>query len=412
MRIITLARHVLAKRNPITDWILTLILELYLKLNLYKAQSLTALSITKRKTSLSNVLNEITGKGIYLPISYNRAIQLINDFDQKVGILITAHWLTYIFDYQEKAEYVWAHFPLFYSIAFEMHEIQDPNKVKHMFIRDTILRDPYTTLTFKHRYFNNARDLLTRTIRILCNNHEGSLISYINSILENCSVHETNWIRIIAASLNALTYDKRLPEEKVKPNKIQNYAEKKGFIIQNIEKIIDKAKFNKIHIPGTKRLWSALRDYILNPYLNQLLANKCNSIRKYVKEINMNILDGERHLKQLELPGDVWNTDFFNRYVKKINAPHDIIINNSRDSARRLYLWLSRQEASSKIPYDKLYPIYLDVTWRLFWQDVFMRQSKEIAYTIISELGELNTEGEVIKAFNIIKNMLNLNISS
>jgi len=407
MRIITLARHILAKRNPVTDWSLALILELYLKLNSYREQSLTVLSTAKKRTLLSNILDEVTNREIHLPMNYDEALNLINSFDRKAGILVTAHWLTYIFDYQEKAEYIWAHFPLFYSMALEMHETQDPNKIERIFIRNTMLRDPYTTLTFKHR-FKKPKSLLIRTIKILCNYHEGSLTSYINSVLENCTVHEANWIRLIAASLNALTYDEKLPKEEVKPNKIQDYAKKEGFIIQDIAEIIERAKFRKVQVPGTKRLWSALRDYILNPYFNLLLANKCNIIRKYIEEINRDIINGEKHLEQLELPGDVRNKDFFDNYVASISAPKGVMVKNPRICARRLYIWLSRQRDSSTIPYDRLYPVYLDVTWRLFWQDIFMKQSKEIANIIVSELGRLNTEEEVIRAFNIIKSKLNI----
>ena len=408
MRIITLARHILAKKSPITDWSLALILDLYLKLNSYREHSLTALSTAKERTPLSNILDEITNRGIHLPMNYDEAINLINSFDRKAGILVTAHWLTYIFDYQEKAEYVWAHFPLFYSMALEMHETQDSNKIKRIFIRGIRLSDPYTTLTFKHRYFNKSKNLLIRTVEILCNYYEGSLTSYINSVLEYYTVHKANWIRFIAASLNALTYDEKLPKEEVKPDKIQDYAKKKGFITQDIAEIIKKAEFSKVQAPGTKRLWSALRDYILNPYFNLLLANKCNIIRKYIEEINRDIINGEKHLEQLELPGDVRNKDFFDNYVASISAPKGVMVKNPRICARRLYIWLSRQRGPSTIPYNRLYPIYLDVTWRLFWQDIFMKQSKEIAHTIVSELGQLNTEEEVIKAFNIIKSKLNI----
>ncbi len=60
-----------------------------------------------------------------------------------------------------------------------------------------------------------------------------------------------------------------------------------------------------VKVGGTKRLWVAVRDYVINPYFSGLVSARCESVSGYLKEINGDLLKGEHYLGQLELPGDV-----------------------------------------------------------------------------------------------------------
>jgi len=53
-----------------------------------------------------------------------------------------------------------------------------------------------------------------------------------------------------------------------------------------------------------------------------------------------------------------------------------------------------------------LYPVYLDASWRLYDVDLFVNKSSDIISRIRDEVGELESEDDVVKAHEIIRSVL------
>ncbi|MHA1593923.1 MAG: hypothetical protein ACTSXX_04185 [Candidatus Baldrarchaeia archaeon] len=205
MRVMTLAYNVLSKRFPVSGWELDLVVRLYQAYAVSRYKDVfTPFAIEEWRKAFDHIFKLSISTGM----SYGEFMKVLMDVDEKSGVFITAHWLTCIFDYQEKSEFVWAHFPIFYSIAHEIHGSRDASRVIKRYVKKRWIEDPYTGLRFRHRYHKAATGLLTRAIENLCK-YGGTLTLYIDKALRECGkVGKRNWIRLMTAALNMLTYDK------------------------------------------------------------------------------------------------------------------------------------------------------------------------------------------------------------
>lgn len=311
MRIMTLAYNVLSKRFPALSWEFDFAVRLYQAFVRSKYKEVfTPLASDEGKKTFDHLFE----LSISTNMSYDEFLRVLMAVDEGSGVLVTAYWLTCIFGYQEKSEFVWAHFPIFYSIAREICESKNASYVTKRYIKEKWVEDPFTGLRFTHRYHKDAGRLLTRTIEILCE-HGGTLNLYIDNMLKRCDmINEENWIRLMAAALNMLTYD----EKACVDEDLYEYAEREHFILPKETELA--LNFKKVKVGGCKRLWVAIRDYIIYPYLNRLVSASCRSVSQYLNEIYRDLLGGERYFEQLELPGDVWNEDFHKKMHRAFSS--------------------------------------------------------------------------------------------
>jgi len=360
--------------------------------------------VTEGEKRYKDIFQE--SKTLSLSLSPEKFLKRLYKIDKNKGVFLNAHWLTYLFDYQERVEYIWAHFPLFYSIANEIAEEDNPDL--YQYLKKERVIGPWTGQRLSHRFHqvHKLNDMVKKTAETL-SNYNGSLTKYIDETLQECSIVDNeNWISLVAATLNILTYEKNNDTLS-----LSQYAEDKHFIIKN------KNQPWKIKTGGEKRLWSALKDYLLDPYFRKLFINSIsnkNRIKKYLKELDEDIIKYEIYLSQLELPGDLWNEDFFKYYFsnfKKIsdNRIRKIFVTNSRMSARRLFYWLHQQDTfKTRMTSEHLYPIYLDASFTIRKNDLLflMKHSKHIKSIIEAKIKNTNTESTVLRAYEIIRREL------
>ena len=109
-----------------------------------------------------------------------------------------------------------------------------------------------------------------------------------------------------------------------------------------------------------KRTWAALRDYLKGSLHRNYICKVLDAYeRKYPDYVLKRWRNPEPYLDQLELPGDIWNNEFFKRielYVKDITGKE--YRGKSPQAIRNVYDRL-RDEASRR----KLYPEQFDVTF-------------------------------------------------
>ena len=286
-------------------------------------------------------------------------------------IFILSHWLTYIYDIRMPAEVTWGNlYPIMFLLSHEY--ITNCKKVNI----DNLLSKycpgcnagdrkwVYKScncidLEYGRGGFDRMQRLyekVKRTLEIL-QQYDCSIVKYMAESLEyvknNCSniSIEDNWIRIIAYALNILTYEntKRL---NCNNSKFRQY--------------LKQSNGTYTYIGGKKRLWSALKDYIMTPAYVEIILYK---LRKYnmtsyelYKRFN-NIHDTmckncfdlwiQDFVEQLELPGDRWN----NR-IKDVIARYIGIQNTKNISARDVY-----NMHISILKERKLYPIHLEASY-------------------------------------------------
>lgn len=403
MRIASLASSIISKQKPQANFTFYLVMNLCRQFIYARSAGLiTCLAFKEYVEPLKHLFNKCSG--LNFNICAEEFYKILRELDMGSGVFILTHWLISIFDYQERAAYIWEHFPLFYSIARELYLEKDANIIENKFIREDRIIDPWTGQRFTHRFYvRRERNTLLKTLKTL-SNYGGSLANYVDDKLRECScINENNWIRLLAVALYALTYD--VEEQDVKD--ICQYSSEKHFSLQY------NVKPYKIKVWGNKRLWMATRDYVVDPYFRLLLINclsKNNPVRQGLERLNEDIVKNEKYLEQLELPGDVWNNMFWEKYLIKMKEEKPvlerIIIRDSRTSARRLFHWLSQHSKySSRVRRERLFPVYLDITFSLRKNDLdlFIAKSKSIKLDIENKVGILNTEEHILKSYSILR---------
>jgi len=204
--------------------------------------------------------------------------------------MVLAHWLTYIFDYQMPTEDVWNKiFPIMAYMAFRYRKGDTYTKIidEHIFQRDNNFEFRLCKkgeFSFKHRF--GGKHGLNRMVKKTLKELEGygrSLVAFMLEKSNNAAEHE--WVRTLYGELYTLTYG-----------------------------------VNGEIYWWHKRCWSALRDYLKGPMYRIYVCDALKEFKSYRSAIEK-WSNPEPYLYQLELPGDIWNTEFFNRIYDDFIAP-------------------------------------------------------------------------------------------
>lgn len=100
-----------------------------------------------------------------------------------------------------------------------------------------------------------------------------------------------------------------------------------------------------------KRIWAALRDCKKHGLLSEIFT-------KGIKDQNNQEVWNEDFTKQLELPGDIWNTRFFEKCIEPFAKNMEVSLRGKKTSKVVRDLW---EKIKSKCP--ESYPEQLDITF-------------------------------------------------
>jgi len=428
MRIHQLGSFFNQEEYPPSSWIMDLVFRLFQSSYRSKYSELFS---TPKDRILSRI--EKTLGNVRFEIDKSELHDILRKIDQDTGTIVTAHWLTYIFDVQEKADFIWAKFPLFFSLATKLNSRSaDPNQLKKTYAKERIVWDPITGMELKHRFYAAKEDKapekklhlklkenMERTIDNLV--PYGSIPKYIAYMFPNAKTDlEEDWLRLVAAALFWLTYynsDKFSKEPD--RSKLREFALKTGFV-EDSKQLSDKES-KKVRFTHFKRLWAALRDYTMDPYYRRLFIAgmpRNNTIRKHMEKLDSDPMRYETYLAQLELPGDVWNE----RLVDKILCGNlqrklkdegfgNIVGKGLKSSiaARRLYRYITKDITKGEVQEEsikkQLYPVYLDASFKIREENLgqLIDRSSEIRQTIQGKYGPLKNRESVVQAFETLR---------
>jgi len=168
-------------------------------------------------------------------------------------------------------------------------------------------------VNFKSRFFPSDYYNIRYTLDLL-DEYEKSLTYFIAQAYRNNKNDKEHLIQKILFSLHLLTYyylEKNgqpsyedIKEQKIDVNKRTKEVKK---ILDN--PVLFEKKFKKFlegNIYRQKRAWCSLRDFLKSPEYNDYFKN---SIKNYLSENEISELLSIEMLRQLELPGDVWNNN-------------------------------------------------------------------------------------------------------
>jgi len=280
------------------------------------------------------------------------------------GVIVTAHWLTYIFDIQEKVEYIWSRFPIFYFMAFRLLSDFNYERIKRDLIKSSQIMDVNINMSLKHRLEKKHKFLkaLLRTMKKLAEN-KNSLPEYLSRAI---SISSKNWIKQVAISLSYLSFNRE----------------------------------------PRKRTWSALKDWICEPIMAYLLWNSSRGALKDKMSVVVNkpISEWEENIEQLELPGDEWNKRFIQRF-KRVIAKYRMK-SSARKGIRKLYEKLNKSQ-NNLMKRERLFPIYLDISFTVRGDLLtqLIKKSSTIIRRLEMELGNYTPieEHEIIEAYKLIR---------
>ena len=117
MRIQQLASYFIEEACPSTSF--TFDLAIGLCQSFLKAKYFSLFALIGTDSSLSSIyskVEEISGR-LNFKLQKEDLEEMLYTLDGDKGVFLTAYWLTYIFDMQERVEYVWSRFPVFFSIT-------------------------------------------------------------------------------------------------------------------------------------------------------------------------------------------------------------------------------------------------------------------------------------------------------
>lgn len=265
----------------------------------------------------------------------SRAHVGVDGNELKPADMVLAHWLTYIFDYQMPAErVVWNEaFPIMAHIAYRYRKGDSCEQIirghiKLVKSRSNVEKENFEFCagqsSFTHRFGRKDRldKCIERTLSGL-ETYDRNLVTFMLEKSRNSPADK--WVRDVYCALYELTY-------------------------RNTEEIYY----------WHKRTWSALRDYLKGSFHRNYICKALDAYgTKYPDNVFKRWRNPEPYLGQLELPGDKWNNEFFERielYVKDIT--HREYKGKSSQAIRNVYDRL-KDEANKR----KLYPEQFDVTF-------------------------------------------------
>jgi len=264
--------------------------------------------------------------------------------------LVLAHWLTYIFDYMFPGEKVWGRcLPITIKVA---HDFQSERKDIDQIRKDATKREVDkktkktreslvirgTPLKFSH-FPENTHPRVWRTLHLLDKLDVGR--DFVRFLLSQTEGED--WVRRVAWALNTLTYSKE--------------NEEKALELLRNRRIPQQLGDEVLGYP--KRLWAALRDYV-KPWRwrDEVVKRAINEHRSEYPEAVRLWEKSENYLDQLELPGDQWNEEFFER-VKLLRE----LKKQERCKGRAARVLLRRLFSKYQKELRGCYPEQFDVTF-------------------------------------------------
>ena len=266
---------------------------------------------------------------------------------------ILIHWLIYITDRGKRADILW--------------EKSTP-KIKELVIKyfdKKISKKEYAIELFENwekeeknkiPAFPSDLESIKRTLLILLD-YDKDIIHFITRKLSEWSMnYPENYCPRVAFSLYLLSYKDvgSLAREKKLREFSQDELNKKMDVAKEI--LNDDAKFEKEFrkwYSGNerwhKRIWAALRDYKKHRLIQGTFTE---GIRE---NANRNVWKKD-FTEQLELPGDIWNTRFFEKCIKPIAETIGVNENNAPKVVR--ILW-----EKIKFMCPETYPEQFDITF-------------------------------------------------
>jgi len=221
---------------------------------------------------------------------------------------------------------------------------------------------------FISRYYPADYKAILNTLKVL-ESYSFSFARYVKSVLETdfLDLRSEDSIRKLLFALYLLSYhntgqpkadnidfEKFLSEAASRAAKIKS-------ILSSQEKFLKEFNsFVEDDIYGQKRAWCALRDYLKNPefnkpFLDALQAAGCKEVDK---------LKAKELLKQLELPGDVWNNNLKFRKCMLKGTGYEKSEESLNLVLRQIY-----EENKPAIGYPEQFDISFDLVQRMCEQD-------------------------------------------
>ncbi len=275
----------------------------------------------------------------------NDACQALNS-QQKV----LAHWITYITDMRMPVEAVWGRgLPVFAELVHEYTETEkDPVRLLAQYTKSLdpsgkkvpTLSNKSGTVQFTPRYHWHYGQII-QSLHIL-ETYGRSLVQFMKHWKEQYE-SEDNGLRHIAHVLDLLAY--RQPEEQARL-----IIESRSRLEQDYLRWEKKMESPQGH--GRKRLWAALRDYLKSRPLKYCIAESFSWPETF-------------DLRQLELPGDIWNDRFASAFLHPLAERNGVPLKTA--SGRSLSAPALAKQIDSAVrkfdPSTPFYPERLDVSF-------------------------------------------------
>jgi len=311
------------------------------------------------------------------------------------------HWLCYITDRQTAYERIWdvggfifsqvvcdavkqkglnilnPHSKLSYFIPTKKHPGFEKNKFKkqgYLFVSGIRVRENQRLKDygfnsddlpfFISRYYPADYKAILNTLKVL-ESHGFSLARFIKSVIEKniVDLNSKDSVRKLLFSLYLLTYY-NTGQPKADDIEFMTFLSEAASRAAKIESILSDQKqflsqfrsFLENDMYGQKRAWCALRDYLKSPEFNKYFANalKATGYKETVK------LQSKELLKQLELPGDVWNNNpkFRNCILKETGY-------EKSEESLNLLLRQIYEEEKPPVGYPEQFDISFDLAQRM-----------------------------------------------
>jgi len=260
---------------------------------------------------------------------------------------ILLHWLVYIQDRLKKAKTLWEGAPPNVNILLDLYfkdEIKSTKHVEELYNCENGYIYENSEPKAKFKYLPSDNKAVLKTLQILLN-YDKNIIKYLKENYDN-------WERL---------------SKEYKFECVPNTATKVAYLLYRLS----FHKNEKILVKGflwNKRIWAAIRDYIRWDKLNRIFSEGLNDlispyrVKNWITYFNIDIND-------LELPGDMWNDMFAEKFFVKFSNDFKTLILDGDLNLETLLKRHIRKEiklknltsddfSKSNYPYSKLIRIF------------------------------------------------------
>jgi len=279
-------------------------------------------------------------------------VKEILEADLQPAQKILVHWLIYITDRGKRADVLWG---------------KSTPKIKKLVVRyfsENLSKKEVTELCKEYEEENKIQafpadlESIKRTLIFLLD-YDKDMINFMTRRLSEWKIkYLGDFCPRIAFSLYLLSYKdvgslarkKELREQN--QDKLNKKMEEAGDILSDDDKFEEEfKKWYRGDERWHKRIWAALRDYKKFGLLSEIFTNG-------IKDKTNREVWGEDFTKQLELPGDIWNTRFFENCIKPIAENMKAPLRGKKAPKVVRELW-----DKVKFKYPASYPEQVDITF-------------------------------------------------